>query len=137
MVSGLIIYWSGTSNVVKLDLAVLFFLVLYAAARRLDPAQAPIDFKAGAFSLPWIIGLTVFSIFGGSYVGGYPSVFGVAIHHHLPFWWDVGAVAAFSLAVYYYAIHSRLGPERVVPNVLEAVSDAHQEDLDLGLAEHV
>jgi hypothetical protein len=37
----------------------------------------------------------------------------------------------------YYAIHSRLGPERVVPNVLEAVSDAHQEDLDLGLAEHV
>ena len=49
----------------------------------------------------------------------------------------IGAVAAFSLAVYYYAIHSRLGPERVVPNVLEAVSDAHQEDLDLGLAEHV
>jgi hypothetical protein len=38
------------------------------------------------------------------------------------------AVAAFSLAIYYYAIHSRLGPERVVPNVLEAVS---------GLAEHV
>jgi hypothetical protein len=48
----------------------------------------------------------------------------------------VGAVAAFSLAVYYYAIHSRLGPERVVPNVLEAVF-AYQEDLDLGLAEHV
>jgi hypothetical protein len=59
------------------------------------------------------------------------------IHHHLPLWWDVGAVAAFSLAVYYYAIHGRLGPERVVSNVLEAVSDAHQEDLDLGLAEHV
>ena len=42
-------------------------------ARRVDPAQAPIDFKAGAFSLPWIIGLTIFSIFGGSYVGGYPQ----------------------------------------------------------------
>jgi hypothetical protein len=40
VVSGLIIYWSGTSNVVKLDLAVLFFLVLYFIARRLDPAQA-------------------------------------------------------------------------------------------------
>ena len=136
VVSGLIIYWSGTSNVVKLDLAVLFFLVLYVIARRVDPTQAPIDFKAGAFSLPWIIGLTVFSIFGGSYVGGYPTVFGITIPH-LAFWWDVGAVAAFSLAVYYYAIHSRLGPERVLPNVLEAVSDAHQEDLDLGVAEHV
>ncbi len=135
VVSGLIIYWSGTSNVVKLDLAVLFFLVLYFIARRVDPAQAPIDFKAGAFSLPWIIGLTIFSIFGGSYVGGYPSVFGIAIHHHLPFWWDIGAVAVFSLAVYYYAIHSRLGPERVAPQVQEAIADAHQEELDLGVRE--
>jgi len=135
VVSGLIIYWSGTSNVVKLDLAVLFFLVLYFIARRVDPAQAPIDFKAGAFSLPWIIGLTIFSIFGGSYVGGYPSVFGIAIHHHLPFWWDIGAVAVFSLAVYYYAIHSRLGPERVAPQVQEAIADAHQEELDLGVPE--
>jgi hypothetical protein len=122
--------------VVKLDLAVLFFLVLYAIARRIDPTQAPIDFKAGAFSLPWIIGLTIFSIFGGSYVGGYSSVFGIALHHHLPFWWDVGAVAVFSLAVYYYAVHSRLGPKRVVPHVLEAVSDAHSEDLN-AIAEHV
>jgi len=135
VVSGLIIYWSGTSNVVKLDLAVLFFLVLYFIARRVDPAQAPIDFKAGAFSLPWIIGLTIFSIFGGSYVGGYPSVFGIAIHHHLPFWWDIGAVAVFSLAVYYYAIHSRLGPERVAPQVQEAIADAQQEELDLGVPE--
>jgi amino acid transporter len=135
VVSGLIIYWSGTSNVVKLDLAVLFFLVLYFIARRVDPAQAPIDFKSGAFSLPWIIGLTIFSIFGGSYVGGYPSVFGIAIHHHLPFWWDIGAVAVFSLAVYYYAIHSRLDPERVAPQVQDAIADAHQEELDLGVPE--
>jgi amino acid transporter len=135
VVSGLIIYWSGTSNVVKLDLAVLFFLVLYFIARRVDPAQAPIDFKAGAFSLPWIIGLTIFSIFGGSYVGSYSSVFGIAIHHHLPFWWDIGAVAMFSLAVYYYAIHSRLGPERVAPQVQEAIADAHQEELDLAVPE--
>jgi amino acid transporter len=134
IVSGLIIYWSGTSNVIKLDLAVLLFLALYAVARRFDPSQAPIDFKAGAFALPWIIGLTLFSVFGGSYVGSYPKVFGVSIPH-IPFWWDIGAVAVFSLAVYFYAISSRLGPERVSANVLEAVADAHQEDLQLGVAE--
>lgn len=39
----------------------------------------------------------------------------------------------FSLAVYYYAIHSRLGPERVAPQVQEAIADAHQEELDLGV----
>src|SRR5580704_3970318 len=135
VVSGLIIYWSGTSNVVKLDLAVLFFLVLYFIARRLDPAQAPIDFRAGLWSVPWIAGLTVFSIFGGSYVGGFSEVFGISIHHHLPFWWDIGAITVFSLAVFYYAVHSRLSPERTNANVLEAVADAHQEDLDLGIGE--
>lgn len=131
VVSGLIIYWSGTSNVVKLDLAVLFFLVLYFIARRLDPAQAPIDFRAGVWSVPWIVGLTIFSIFGGSYVGGYSEVFGIPIHHHLPFWWDVAAIAVFSLAVFYYAVHSRLSPERTAVNVGEAVADAEQEELAL------
>jgi amino acid transporter len=135
VVSGLIIYWSGTSNVVKLDIAVLVFLVLYFIARRLDPTQQPIDFKAGAFAVPWILGLTIFSIFGGSYVGGYSQVFGIKINHHMPFWWDIGAIAIYSLIVFYYAINSRLGPERVNANVLEAVADAHQEDIDLGIGE--
>jgi len=128
VVSGLIIYWSGTSNVVKLDLAVLFFLVLYFIARRLDPAQPPIDFRAGLWSVPWIVGLTIFSIFGGSYVGGFSQVFGIPINHHLPFWWDIGAITVFSLIVFYYAVHSRLGPERTAVNVGEAMADADQEE---------
>jgi amino acid transporter len=137
VVSGLIIYWSGTSNLVKLDLAVILFLLLYFIARRVDPAQAPIDFKAGAFSLPWIIGLTIFSIFGGSYVGGYSQVFGIKLHHHLPFWWDIGAISVFSLIVFYYAINSHLGPARVSENAAEAIADAHVEDLELEIPEAV
>src|SRR5271154_453589 len=37
VVSGFIIYWSGTANVLKIDAAVAFFLVLYFIARRIDP----------------------------------------------------------------------------------------------------
>ena len=70
VVSGFIIYWSGTANVIKIDVAVVFFLILYMIARRIDPNQEPLDFRAGSFAIPWIIGLTIFSIFGGSYVGG-------------------------------------------------------------------
>jgi amino acid transporter len=47
VVSGFIIYWSGTANVVKIDAAVVFFLVLYLIARRLDPDQEPLDFGPG------------------------------------------------------------------------------------------
>jgi amino acid transporter len=146
VVSGFIIYWSGTANDLKIDAAVAFFLVLYVLARRLDPNQEPLDFRAGAFAIPWIIGLTVFSIFGGSYVGGissgpgntgspggYATFLGAKIGVHLPFWWDLGAIAVFSLIVFYFAVNSRLGPERVQAHAEEAAADAHQEDLDLGV----
>jgi amino acid transporter len=146
VVSGFIIYWSGTANDIKIDAAVAFFLVLYVIARRIDPNQEPLDFRAGAFAIPWIIGLTIFSIFGGSYVGGittgpkgtgsaggYETFLGAKIGVHLPFWWDLGAIAVFSLIVFYFAVNSRLGPERVQAHAEEAAADAHQEDLDLGV----
>jgi amino acid transporter len=141
VVSGFIIYWSGTANVIKLDVAVVFFLILYLIARRIDPNQEPLDFRAGSFAIPWIIGLTIFSIFGGSYVGGisnaatggYDTFFGIHVGVHLPFWWDLGAIAIFALIVFYYGVNSRLGPERTQEHALEAAADAHQEDLDLGV----
>jgi len=143
-VSGLIIYWSGTANVIKLDLAVVFFLVLYVIARRIDPNQAPLDFRAGSFAIPWIIGLTIFSIFGGSYVGGisnaasggFDTFLGIKIHHHLPFWWDIGAIAVFALIVFYYGVNSRLSPEKVLANAEEAQRDANQEEEVMGAAAH-
>ena len=64
-------------------------------------------------------------------MGGCSAVFGIPIHHHLPFWWDVAAITVFSLAVFYYAVHSRLSPERTAVNAGEAVADAEQEELAL------
>jgi amino acid transporter len=146
VVSGFIIYWSGTANDLKIDAAVAFFLVLYVIARRIDPNQEPLDFRAGSFVIPWIIGLTLFSIFGGSYVGGissgphntgssggYATFLGAKLGVHLPFWWDLGGIAVFSLIVFYFAVNSRLGPERTIAHAEEAAADAHQEDLDLGV----
>jgi amino acid transporter len=146
VVSGFIIYWSGTANDLKIDAAVVFFLILYVIARRIDPNQEPLDFRAGAWAIPWIVGLTLFSIFGGSYVGGittgpkgtgssggYETFLGAKIGVHLPFWWDLGAIAVFSLLVFYFAVNSHLGSERVIAHAEEAAADAHQEDLDLGV----
>ena len=144
VVSGFIIYWSGTANVIKLDVAVVFFLLLYVIARRIDPNQAPLDFRAGSFAIPWIIGLTIFSIFGGSYVGGisnaasggYATFLDIKIHHHLPFWWDIGLIAVFALIVFYYGVNSRLSPEKVQANAAEAQADANQEEEVMGASVH-
>jgi amino acid transporter len=147
VVSGFIIYWSGTANNIKIDAAVVFFLILYVIARRIDPNQEPLNFRAGAWAIPWIVGLTIFSIFGGSYVGGittgpngtgssggFETFLGIKIGVHLPFWWDLGAIAVFSLIVFYFAVNSRLGPEQVQEHAEAAAADAGQEELDLGAA---
>src|SRR5580704_8805121 len=146
VVSGFIIYWSGTANDLKIDAAVVFFLVLYVLARRFDPNQEPLNFRAGAWAIPWVAGLTILSILGDSYVGGissgphntgssggYATFFGAKLGVHLPFWWDLGGIVVFSLIVFYFAVNSRLGPERVIAHAEEAAADAHQEDLDLGV----
>jgi hypothetical protein len=82
--------------------------------------------------VPWIAGLTICSILGGSYVGGYPEVFGIPSHLPPPAVL-VGhrRITVFSLIVFYYAVHSRLGPARVAVNVNDAVADADQEELAL------
>ncbi len=146
VVSGFIIYWSGTANNLKIDAAVVFFLVLYLLARRLDPNQEALNFRAGAWAIPWVVGLTILSIFGDSYVGGissgpgntgsaggYSVFLGAKLGLHMRFGWDLLIIAIFSLAVFYFAVNSRLGPEQTQAHALEAAADAHQEDLDLGV----
>ena len=137
VVSGFIIYWSGTSNVIKLDIAVAFFLVLYMIARRIDPQQQPLDFRAGAWAVPWVIGLTYLSITGGAYVGSYTKVFGLTVPYHMPFWWDLGIIAVFSLVIFYWGVHSSLTPERVREHAAEAQADAESAELDLAVPEAV
>lgn len=44
---------------------------------------------------------------------------------------DAAAITVFSLAVFYYAVHSRLSPARVAANVSDAVADAGQDELAL------
>jgi amino acid transporter len=149
VVSGFIIYWSGTANNLKIDAAVVFFLVLYMIARRLDPNQEPLNFRAGAWAIPWVVGLTILSILGDSYVGGissgpgntgsglgYATFLGAKLGFHIRFGWDLLVIAIFSLAVFYYAVNTHLSREQVNAHALEAAADAHQEDLDLGVAQH-
>jgi hypothetical protein len=33
---------------------------------------------------------------------------------NIPFWWDIVVLAAFSLVIYYWAIHSRLPREEML-----------------------
>ena len=57
--------------------------------------------------LPWLAGLLILSWLG-RYNGSPPTVFGVTLlaTNHLPNWCDLATIAAFSLVIYYWAVHT-------------------------------
>jgi amino acid transporter len=96
--ANLIIYWAGFEADLRLFVAVVLGTVLLALAwwRRPDRRHSPHELLAMAWFPVYLVGLLV--------LGGVGQYGGLGA---LPFWWDLLAVAAFSLAIYYWAL--RLG----------------------------
>ena len=56
-------------------------------------------------------------------------MFGVTLlaTNRLPDWWDLAAIAVFSLAIYYWAVHSTLPHQRVSAAVEQVETEASVE----------
>ena len=65
----------------------------------------------------------------GRYNGSPPTVSGVTLlaTSHLPNWQDLAAIAAFSLVIYYWAVHSTLPHQRVSAAVEQVEAEASVE----------
>jgi amino acid transporter len=103
VVANLIVYWSGWGTVWRVMVAAGIGFLVFVAYRALgDRTRMPsLDLRPASWLVPWLAGLTVIS-----YLGGYDG------RNLIPFWWDIGVVAVFSLAVYVLAVWVRLDPER-------------------------
>ena len=90
-----IIYWTSSTTVWKLMLAILAGYALlgisYMAGRPIE--RPPLDPKSLLWIVPWFVGLAVLSN-SGQY--GDTKL--------IPEWADLGAVAAFSLVIFYLAV---------------------------------
>jgi len=51
----------------------------------------------------------------------------MAARQILPNWWDLAAIAAFSLAIYYWAVHSTLPHQRINAAVEDVETEASVE----------
>jgi amino acid transporter len=117
----LIVYWAGWQTYSTLIVAILVGYVLMALSRRFNanPKAPPIDWAAGKWLFPYLIGLGVISYFGGfgqgAAIGGIGPFGGFMVggNGQLPLWWDLLVVTVFSLAIYYLAMGTRLSRERV------------------------
>jgi amino acid transporter len=115
VVANLIVYWSGWIVDWKLFLAIgLGFLVFALHQVTSSEYRAPrLDLRAASWLWPYIGGMALIS-----YLGQYDG------RKTIPFWWDIGVVAVFSVAIYALALAVRLDPERA----LEYIGDLAEED---------
>jgi amino acid transporter len=105
VVADLLIYWSGFEVIWKLGIVLVIGYVLIGVSMAFDPQRPPLDWKSATWLPAWLIGLGILS-WQGQYSGG--AVKTPVNTNNIPFWWDIVAVAGFSLIIYYWAMWTKL-----------------------------
>ena len=91
----------------KLAIAIVIGYVLIGIFMAFDKERPPLDWKSAQWLPVYLIGMGIIS-WQGQFSGG--AVKSPVNTGHIPFWWDMVIVAAFSLVIYYWA---RWPPEAV------------------------
>jgi amino acid transporter len=115
VVADLLIYWSGFEVVWKLGIVLVLGYVIMGAFMAFDPKRPPLDWKSAVWLPVWLIGMGIISWLGQ--YSGAPS----ADKHPQPptntgtigFWYDILVVAAFSVAIYFWAMRTKLPREEM------------------------
>jgi hypothetical protein len=130
IICSMLIYWSGFVVVWKLGVCLVIGYILVGVAMVFDRQRPPLEWKSATWLLPYLIGLDLIS-WNGQFPlkgdGGAPPI----NTFHIPFWWDMLIVAAFSLVIYYWAIFTALPREETLALIAR---QSGQDDLpDTGL----
>jgi amino acid transporter len=121
IVANLLILWTGWHTDVRLGIAILIGYVILAGTRilGLNSHSPQLDLRAASWLIPYLVGLGAIvyvSDWGPTNASG-----AVTGPNWIPEWWDIGAVAVFSLVIYYWAMMVALPRERIEQMVGEVV----------------
>jgi amino acid transporter len=105
VVACLLIYWSGWLVVWKLGIVLVIGYVLIGISMAFDKQRPPLDWRSAVWLPVWLIGMGIIS-WQGQYGPGNTG--------NIPFWWDMLIVAVFGVAIYYWAMATRLPREEML-----------------------
>jgi amino acid transporter len=121
VVANLLILWSGWTTDWKLGVAILIGYAILAAnvVFKLNPVKPQLDLKAALWLPVYLVGMGLIVFL---------SDFGPLKNPVFPLWWDIVAVAAFSLAIYFWAMRVGLPTERIEDTISQATAPSHELD---------
>jgi amino acid transporter len=121
-----IVYFAGWSNVFWLYVLIVVGFLIFAIYQLAIPAErrTNIEWRSAYWIAPWLVCLGIIS-WQGQYTSATTTVFGLTLNPTLNIgqWWDLGLIAIFSLAIYYWATRSSMPQQKV----LEAVGKVEAE----------
>jgi len=109
IIANLIIYWSGFLTIWKLGIAIVIGYVVIGIFMAFDSDRPPLDWKSAQWLPVYLIGMGIIS-WQGQFSGqpASPPPLNPTNTYNIPFWWDMLIVAAFSVAIYFWAQYARL-----------------------------
>ena len=127
--ANLIIYWTGFETLWKLGLIIVVGYVLIGFFMLFDQERPPIDWKSAQWLPVYLIGMGIIS-WQGQYSGqSSKTPLPPTNTGNIPFWWDMLAVAVFSLIIYYWAMAVRLSREEMLDLVNRQAGEAPEPRL--------
>ena len=118
IIANLLIYWSGFETIWKLGVVIIIGYVLIGICMAFDENRPPLDWKSAVWLPVYLLGMGIIS-WQGQFSGGAEKA--PVNTNHIPFWWDMVIVAAFSLVIYFWAMATRL-PKAEMLNLVERQS---------------
>ncbi|MFM9557584.1 MULTISPECIES: APC family permease [Streptomyces] len=108
--ANLLVYWTGWETDWKVFVAIAIGYAVFFINRAFQQAEErpDLDFRSSWWVWVWILGTAAISYMGTFGQASHPSGLG---YLSFPFW-DTAVMVAFSLAVYYLAIRTRLPAEK-------------------------
>jgi amino acid transporter len=130
-----IVYWSGWNTIFWLYLFIIVGYVVFAVYQAAAPPSRKLhlEWRAAAWIPPWLIGLGIISYLGqfpsSAPKTGWPFSLTLLAQLTIPFWWDLVAIAGFSLAIFYLAVHFAQPQEYVTQAVAASRDEMGLDDV--------
>ena len=98
----------------KLGIVLVLGYLIMGISMAFDPQRPPLDWKSAVWLPVWLIGMGIIS-WQGQYSGSSDTYPQPPVNTgHIGFWWDILVVVVFSVAIYFWAMRTKLSRDEML-----------------------